>query len=172
MRILVVVPLMLALPAAAGEAFVGIAKHGVDLGLVSGRFEGGTDLVAGARTAPLARVGKAEVRGHAFASVNLNGGTDFVAAGVSLRGALGPNFYIAPGLGVAIHDGAGDKVQQTPDRLYLGSRVLFEPELTLGARLSDRWAAELAYVHLSHGQLAGGQNPGLDTIGVRLVRRF
>jgi len=27
-------------------------------------------------------------------------------------------------------------------------------------------------VHLSHGQLAGRQNPGMDDVGLRLVHRF
>lgn len=163
---------MLAARAEAGEIFAGIAAHGVNLGLVSGTYEHGADLVMGVRSAPLARLGRLELRLHALGSANLNGGVDFAAAGASLRLPIGSTFYVQPGLGAAIHDGPGDKFQRTPDRLYLGSRVLFEPELTVGARLSRRWATEIAYVHLSHAQLAGPQNPGLDMIGARLVYRF
>ncbi len=155
----------------AGEVFVGVAAH--DLGISVGRrYEPGVDLVAGGRTEPLARVFGAEVRGHLFASVDTAGGIDFAALGATLRWALGGRFYIAPGIGVALADGPGDKLQRTDDRLYLGSHVLFEPELSLGARLSRRLAVEIAYVHLSHGQLAGEQNPGLDTLGARLVLRL
>ena len=172
MRINLWFALCLAAPAQAGEIFGGVAAHGVDLGLVAGRYEGGTDLVAGARTAPVARLLRADVRLHALVQVNINGGTDFAAAGASLRWPLGSRAYIAPGLGIAVHDGHGGDFQRRPDRLYLGSRVLFEPELSLGVRLSERWAIEASYVHLSHAQLAGKQNPGLDTIGGRLVYRF
>ncbi|WP_419816121.1 acyloxyacyl hydrolase [Glacieibacterium sp.] len=168
----VLLALTLATPAAAGEIFAGVAAHGLDFGLVSGRYEGGTDLVAGARSAPVARFLGADVRLHVLGSVNLNHGVDFAAAGASLRFPFGGRFYIQPGLGVAIHDGSGAKYQVRDDRLYLGSRVLFEPELALGVQLSRRFAAEVAYVHLSHAQVFGGQNPGLDTLGGRLVYRF
>lgn len=172
MRTLLLLLLAVSTPAAAGEAFAGLALHGRNLGFVTRSYERGVDLVAGVRSAPLARALGAEVRAHGLASINLDGGTDFAAAGASLRWGLGDGFYIQPGLGIAGHDGSNAQFQRRPDRLYLGSRVLFEPELTLGARLSQRWAAEIAYVHLSHAQLAGRQNPGLDTLGVRLVRRF
>ena len=155
-----------------GEVFGGIAAHGVDLGLVSRSYERGVDLVAGVRSAPVARLGKVEVRLHALGSVNLSGGLDFAAAGAAVRVPLGGGIYVQPGLGIAVHDGPGDRFQRTPDRLYPGSRVLFEPEITAGVRLSRRWAAEIAYVHLSHAQIFGRQNPGLDTIGARLVWRF
>ncbi|WP_367120115.1 acyloxyacyl hydrolase [Sphingomonas sp.] len=46
--------------------------------------------------------------------------------------------------------------------------MLFEPELGVGMRLAPRLTAEASLVHLSHGQLFGGQNPGIDNVGVRL----
>ena len=164
--------LLAAAPASAGEVFAGITGHDLDIGF--GRsYEPGVDAVAGVRSATVARLWGGEVRGHVLFSVNTGDGFNFGALGASLRWPLaGGRFYIAPGLGAAVHDGPGDKYQRTPDRFYPGSRLLFEPELTLGARLSRRFAAELAYVHLSHAQLGGKQNPGLDTIGARLVYRF
>ena len=173
MRIAVVALLGSALaaaaPVAAGEIFAGIAGHDLNIGL--GRsYERSVAVIAGARTAPLGRLLGGDVRGHLLVSVNTDGGLDFAALGASLRWPIGGGrFYIAPGLGAAVHDGPGKRYQATPDRFYPGSRLLFEPELVVGAVLSRRVAAELAYVHLSHAQLGGRQNPGLDTIGARLV---
>ena len=172
MRLILLTLLLTSSSAQAGEAFAGLAAHGVDLGFVSGRYERGTDLIIGVRSAPVARLGSADLRVHALASINLNGETSFAAAGASLRFPLGSQLYVAPGIGLAVHDGAGDKFQRTPDRLYLGSRVVFAPELSVGVRLSRRVALEAAYLHLSHAQLAGSQNPGLDTIGARVVVNF
>jgi hypothetical protein len=50
--------------------------------------------------------------------------------------------------------------------------VLFEPEMSLGWRADARWAVELSWIHLSHGQLAGRQNPGLGDLGLRAVYRL
>ena len=57
-------------------------------------------------------------------------------------------------------------------RTDLGSRILFEPELGLGYRISDRVAIEAAWVHVSHAQLLSRQNPGMDSIGLRLSFRL
>ena len=57
-------------------------------------------------------------------------------------------------------------------RTAFGSRVLFNPNLSLGARIDDRWAIEAAFEHFSHGKVFSSQNPGIDTIGLRLVRRL
>ena len=53
-------------------------------------------------------------------------------------------------------------------KIDFGSRVLFEPELGIGAQLSDRLSVEASWVHMSHGQLAGKENPGIDNLGARL----
>ena len=45
---------------------------------------------------------------------------------------------------------------------------LFEPEFGLGVQASDRLSVEASWVHLSHAQLFSRQNPGIDTIGLRL----
>jgi hypothetical protein len=46
--------------------------------------------------------------------------------------------------------------------------VLFEPEIGIGFQASDRISVEGSWVHMSHAQLFGRQNPGMDNIGVRL----
>ncbi|HEX8448673.1 MAG TPA: acyloxyacyl hydrolase, partial [Allosphingosinicella sp.] len=104
-------------------------------------------------------------RPHAFVSVNSAGDTHFAAAGISWK--IGGKLYLRPGIGLAVHSSPG-RVVPGDDRIDFGSRILFEPELGVGARLNERLSVEASWVHLSHAQLFGRQNPGLDTIGVRL----
>ncbi len=166
--------LLAARPAAAGDVLMGALAHNADLGITVCCAEGGTtDLQIGYRTLPilwLLRFG--DFRAHVIGEVNTSGGTDFAAAGVSWRLHIGRDFYIAPGIGGAIQDGGTEQFQVRPDRLSLGSRVLFEPELTAGWHATDRLSVEFHYNHLSHGQLAGPQNPGVDNLGLRLGWRL
>jgi hypothetical protein len=105
-------------------------------------------------------------------AVNTNGGTNFVNAGLEWQIGIADHFYVAPAIGLAVHDGAVAKFQRRPEELNLGSRILFSPSVALGWRVSDRLAVEASYIHLSHAQLAGEQNPGLDEIGIRLAYRL
>lgn len=163
---------LVASPAAAGEVFAGLATHDVDIHVAKCCYETGADIQIGARTNPFARLLGGQLRAHVIGSVNTKGGADFAAIGLDLRYPLGKRFYIQPGLGGAIHDGPGDKYQRTNDRIYFGSRLLFEPELSLGWTMSRHWATELVWTHLSHAQLGGRQNPGMDDLGARVVYRF
>ena len=159
--------------AQAGEVFVGAYGHDVNLGITVCCYEHGLDIELGARTAPLVRLGRfGDLRLYALGSVNTAGGVDFAAAGAAWRKTIGRRFYVQAGIGGAIQDGDADQFQRRPDHLDLGSRVLFEPEATLGYAWSRRWAAELSYVHLSHAKLGGRQNPGMDDLGARVVYRF
>ena len=159
--------------ARAQEVFVGAYAHDVRLGITACCFEHGADIELGARTAPLGGLRRlGDFRFYGLGSVNSSSGVDFAAVGVALRLHLGRHFYFSPGIGAAIQNGDADQFQRRPDHLDLGSRVLFEPELAVGYVWSRRWASELSYVHLSHAQLAGPQNPGLDDLGLRLVYRF
>ena len=72
-----------------------------------------------------------------------------------------------PGLGLAIHNGSAGKFFRT-DKIAFGSRVLFEPELAIGTRINSRLSMEASWVHMSHAQLFGRENPGIDNLGVRL----
>lgn len=153
--------------ASANELFGGVHAHGVKtpFSLEADR-EDGIDFSLGVRGN---RIAGTPLQPHLFAQVNSNGGTNFLAAGLSAK--FGERFYIRPGVGVAIHDGSASKVDR-PDRLALGSRVLFEPELAVGAAINDRWSVEASWVHLSHAQLFSSQNPGIDNIGVRVNVRL
>jgi hypothetical protein len=150
--------------------FGGIYEHDVDSGLTKSGFERGVDFELGwrgKRIAALSFVGTATP--HAFVSVNSAGETHFAAAGVNWR--FGRQVYVRPGIGLAVHTGPG-RVVPGDNRVDFGSRVLFAPEIGAGLQVNDRLSVEASWVHLSHAQIFGPQNPGLDTIGVRLNYRF
>lgn len=176
-------------PAAAGEVFAGVYAHDVDDGISYGKFEDGAQIVVGARTTALDELeflGRARV--HLLAGVNTSGGTNYVATGLSWRFDLNERLYIQPGIGVAVHDGRvnlpspnapgltpEERLKRITDRqtkLDLGSRVLFEPELSLGWKATPRLSMELSWIHVSHARLAGHYNPGLGDVGMRLIYRY
>jgi lipid A 3-O-deacylase len=154
----------------AAELFGGLHIHDVDTALTKGGFERGVDFQIGWRGE---RIGALRAIGapapHAFISVNSAGDTNFAAAGVSWK--IGRTLYLRPGVGIAIHD-RPSRVVAGHQRIDFGSRILFAPELGIGYRLSDRVSLEASWIHLSHAQLFGRQNPGLDNFGVRLNYRF
>ena len=148
----------------AGELFGGLYKHGVDTPLtLGGSPEGGVDVQLGYRAG-------ATIRGtglspYAFAAVNSKGDTSYAAIGLAWK--FGNRIFVRPGLGLAIHSGSTDKFERS-DRIAFGSRILFEPELGIGARVTEQVTIEASWVHLSHATLFGGQNPGVDNIGARI----
>ena len=102
-----------------------------------------------------------------FVKVTELGSLTHAAAGLSAK--FGNSIHIRPGLGIAIHTGSAKKFQDpTNDKIDFGSRVLFEPELAIGAQVNSRLGVEASWVHMSHAQLFGRQNPGIDNFGVRL----
>lgn len=178
--------------ARAQEAWVGAYMHDVKDALSVGGYEDDTTQVAlGAISRPLdplARVGRPSA--YVLAAFNTEGGTNYAAAGLSWRVRLTDDgrLYLRPGVGVAVHDSEVDlpspyepglthperqrRFQRGREDIDLGSRILFEPELALGWRATDRLALEASYLHVSHGTLFGDQNPGLSDLGVRLVYSF
>ena len=161
---------MIAAPAAGGEIFGGIYAHDVSTGLTRSGFERGADVQLGWRGDRISALGAIGAPSpHVFASLNSAGDTNHAAAGISWK--IGKAFYARPGIGLAIHNGPG-RVVPGDGRIDFGSRILFAPELGIGVQLSDRFSIEASIVHLSHAQLAGPQNPGLDNVGVRLNYRF
>ena len=176
-------------PAWAGEVFVGAYAHDVADGISYGKFEGGAQIVIGARTTALdelAFLGRPRV--HLLVGVNTAGETSYVASGLAWRFDLTERLYVQPGIGVAVHDGRvnipspnqpgltpQERLKRLSDRqtrLDLGSRVLFEPELSLGWKATERLSLELSWIHLSHARLAGSYNPGLGDVGLRVLYRY
>lgn len=149
-------------PAQAGELFGGVYVHDVDTFLTKSGIEDGADLQLGWRGD---RIAGTILQPYAFVSAHTDGGTHFAAAGISAK--FGGSLFIRPGVGLAVHSGCDDDFQRS-DCVAFGSRVLFEPELGVGANITDRLSVEASWVHYSHGQLFGGQNPGMDNIGVRV----
>ena len=179
----------IAAPATAGEVFTGVYAHDVDDGISFGKFEDGAQIVTGVRTTALDELkflGRPRV--HLLVGVNTSGGTNYLASGLAWRFPLSERLYVQPGIGLAIHDGrvnlpSPDEPGLTPaerlkrlndfqTKLDLGSRVLFEPELSIGWKATRRLSFEVSWIHLSHGKLAGDYNPGLCDIGLRLLYRY
>lgn len=181
--------MQIASPAVAGEVFAGAYVHDVDDGISYGKFESGTQIVVGARTTALdelALLGKPRI--HLLVGVNAAGETSYAAAGLGWRFDLTERLYVQPGIGLAVHTGRVNlpspdepgltpqqRLKRTSDRetrLDLGSRVLFEPELSVGWKATARLSMELSWIHLSHARLAGSYNPGVGDVGLRLVYRY
>jgi lipid A 3-O-deacylase len=167
--ILVTAIFMAAVPgtACAGELFGGIHVHDVKTPLNLSNIETGVDLSLGFRGGTIAQVWRAQFQPYVFAAINSAGNTDYAAAGISARFGLGRGWYVRPGIGLAIHDGSAGKYFRS-DKIAFGSRVLLEPELGLGAQLNRRVSVEASWVHMSHAQLEGRENPGIDNLGVRV----
>ncbi len=154
-----------ATPAVAGEVFGGLFIHDVDTLLTHSGVEGGMDAQLGYRWDPLMNANGPEP--YVFVAVNSAGETHYAAAGLSFK--IGDEFFVRPGLGIAVHTGSsGDFDHSDHDHIDFGSRILFEPELGFGFRISERATIEASWVHMSHAQILSGQNPGIDNFGARL----
>jgi hypothetical protein len=152
-------------PSHASELFGGAFAHDVDTPWTRSGPEGGVDLQFGWRGG---RIGKTPLQPYAFVAVNTSGDTHYGAIGLSAK--LGDRFFIRPGIGLAVHTGSTiDYYDPTNDDVEFGSRILFEPELGIGARLSERLSIEASWVHMSNAQLFSRQNSGINNIGVRLT---
>jgi hypothetical protein len=158
-----------ALPSAAnaGEVFGGLYVHDVKLPTDLSGIETGADVQLGYRFGTIGHLWRGKLQPYFFGSLNTAGNTDYAAVGLSAKYELGRGWYFRPGLGVAIHNGSAGKFLRT-DKIAFGSRLLFEPELNLGTRINDRLSIEASWVHMSHAQLEGHENPGIDNLGIRL----
>ena len=166
---LVAMLLAAALPseAEAGELFGGVHVHDVKTPLDESGIESGVDLSLGYRAGSIGHLFNGLLQPYLFGALNTAGNTDYAAAGLDAKFALGRWWYIRPGLGIAIHNGSAGKYFRS-DKIAFGSRVLFEPELGIGAQVSKHLSVEASWVHMSHAQLFGKENPGIDNIGLRV----
>ena len=169
-RLLPALLLLSAMPAQASELFGGLLAHDVHLPIDKGGFEDGIELQLGWRGERLRALHfLGSPSPYVFASVVASGGTHYAAAGLSWRLGRGP-VYVRPGAGLAVNTGTLNVYDANGRRLDLGSRITFEPELTIGYRIGRRAAVEAVLVHLSHAQLFNSrQNPGMDNIGLRFT---
>ena len=152
-------------PAIAGALFAGTYAHDTSVPFRHGGPEQGVDLQMGWRGH---RIGKTPLQPYAFLAVNTAGDTNYGAVGLSMK--IGKMIFLRPGLGIALHTGSTAKYFDPNDNeIEFGSRILFEPELGIGATLTERFSVEASWVHMSHGQLFGRQNPGINNLGVRMT---
>lgn len=157
-------------PVHAGEVWVGAYVHDVDTPFSRSGIERGSDVHVGwrgDRIEGLRIIGRPAP--YVFASANTAGDTNFAAAGLGWR--IGQAIYVRPGIGIAVHD-APSTPGTGSGRIDFGSRVLFAPEAAVGWQASPGLSIEASWVHLSHARLFGGQNPGIDNFGLRLVYRL
>ena len=182
------------------EIAVGVLAHGIGFGepfytetppagaIFEGQEERGTaDVQLIYRTAPLPIALALRPRLAGRLQFNTGGKTSFASIGAEWRqDLLHGRLYGQVGIGLATHDGydftpnpfepglprevALSRYRVYRTRTAFGSRVLFNPNLSLGVRLTDRWAVEVAWEHFSHAQLFSRQNSGNDTAGLRFVR--
>ncbi len=152
----------------AGELFGGLFKHAVKTPLsLEGAREQGVDLQLGYRGGRL--VPGLGLQPYVFGALNSAGDTSYAGGGLSWK--FGDRVFIRPGIGLAVHTGSAERYDR-PDRIALGSRVLFEPELGVGFRVAPNTTLEASWVHMSHAALFSDQNPGIDNIGARISVAF
>jgi hypothetical protein len=157
-------------PAYAFELFGGVLAHDIDSPFTRAGLEGGADIQLGWRGKPLSALRAiGSPSPYLFGSIHTEGDTHFAAAGVSWK--IGGRLFLRPGIGIALHSRGSDGVADG-FRTDLGSRVLFEPELGIGYQISDQAAIEATWVHISNAQLLSRQNPGMDSVGIRLSYRM
>ena len=154
--------MLAASPASAGELFGGLYVHDVKTPLDKSGIESGVDIQLGYRGGT---IGHTPLQPYIFGALNSAGNTSYAAAGVSAK--FGDKIYIRPGIGLAVHNGSAADYYRT-DKIAFGSRVLFEPEVAVGARVNDRVSIEASWVHMSHATLFSRENPGIDNLGVRV----
>ena len=121
-------------------------------------------------------------RPYVAASANLSGDTSFGGAGLHWNWDFADGWAFEPGFGYVIHDGElsfpfpqGDPRNDAISRskVFLGSRDLFRTSFAINRDLGEKWAVQVMYEHLSHGQILGnGRNQGIDNAGVRVIYRL
>lgn len=153
--------------ASADELFAGIHKHDVKTPLDASGIESGADFSLGYRFSTIGHLFRADLQPYIFGAVNSAGNTDYAAAGIEAKFPISSRVYLRPGIGLAVHDGSAGKYYRS-DKIAFGSRILFEPEIAIGATITRRFSLEASWVHMSHGQLFGKENPGIDNFGVRM----
>ncbi len=156
--------------------------------IYEGEEENGTvDVQIAYRTAPLRILLKPRLT--VKAQISTAGRTSFFSAGAEWRQhILRGRVYGQVGIGATIIDGysftpdpfqpgiSNDEAWRRYDiyrrRTSFGSKILFNPNASIGVRLDRRWAVELAWEHFSHRQIFSDTNPGIDNVGIRIVRRL
>lgn len=152
------------------EIRMGLAAHDVD-GLWSGSAkEDGPDVVAEVIfNRALFRLLTAAVYPCVGAGINTRGHTSNIYGGMTLQWRLPASFFVATGLGLALHDGERDT--DSTQRKSLGSRLLFRIPIEIGYAIDRHHRLVIAFDHLSNAYLAS-PNEGMDTLALVYGYRF
>jgi len=150
---------------------IGVIAH--DRGFASDHHEDGTDLNLEVQFAPLDVFGSP--RPHLGATLNFVGDTSMAYAGLGFR-LRDTNLWFADlHLSAALHDGPLHK-DPLGCKLYsdcgYGIRVMPRFGFEIAYRISPAASVSLLYDHMSHKWIIGGENEGLDHIGVRYLRSY
>jgi len=162
-------------PAGNAERTLAIGLLAHDYGFASDHNENGdgVDLNLEAQFAPLDLPGSP--RPHLGVSANFYGETSAAYADLSFRFLETPHWFLDGLLGAAVHNGP---LHKDPVRCKLysdcgfGVRVLPHLGLDAGYRITPVSAVSLFYDHMSHKWVLGGENEGLDHIGLRYLRSY
>jgi lipid A 3-O-deacylase len=101
-------------------------------------------------------------RFHVGASINFDGDTNQVYAGLTWDIPLAPKLSLEVSFGGALHDGPTDGA----DAHSYGCAFNFRESISLGYQLSDRWRVYGTVTHMSNAGLCDF-NSGLTSSGVR-----
>lgn len=150
---------------------IGVIAH--DRGPASDHHENGVDLNLEIQYPPLAFADS--LRPHLGVTLNFVGDTSIVYAGLSYRVRETRQWFADLLLSVAVHDGP---LHKDPEgcRLYsdcgYGIRVMPRFGLETGYRISAARSVSLFVDHMSHKWIIGGENEGLDHVGVRYLQSY
>lgn len=150
---------------------VGVFAH--DRGPFSDHHEDGIDLNLEVQFAPLDLLGAP--RPHLGLTANFEGDTSAAYAGLSFRLRETARWFADGSLSVALHDGP---LHKDPVRCEFysdcgfGTRFLPRLGLEIAYRIRPAASVSLFYDHMSHKWIVGGENEGLDHIGVRYLRSY
>lgn len=153
---------------AISELRIGALAH--DTGVFGHRKESGVDVNAELYFQDLRWLGGSwETRPSIGMSINSEGNTSQMYAGLNIgRSILGP-LFMEFGAGAAVHNGETETT--SPDRKELGSQLLFHLSGSLGIRISDSVTLSAYLEHISNAGLAD-RNEGLNNAGARIGFRF
>ena len=118
-------------------------------------------------------------RPHIGTSFNTSSNnTDVVYGGITWESKFWKSLFFNFSFGVAVHNGELEydaKVvfpSYAGRRREMGCRALFRESFELGWIFAKRHGVSAMWSHYSHGGICGGQNEGLDNLGVRYGYRF
>lgn len=150
---------------------IGVFAH--DRGFASDHHEDGVDLNVEALFAPLDFPGSP--RAHVGATLNFVGDTSIAYAGLSFQFIERASWFVDLMAGAAVHDGPLHKDPAGCDLdsdCGYGIRVMPRVGVETGYRVSPDATVSLYYDHMSHKWVIGGENEGLEHIGLRYRRTY